>query len=242
MLFWGEDENLEQCRFCRHNRYRTRRPGRTLIPYKKMFYMPLKDRLQRLYESQRTAPHMRWHAQHVTNDGEMQHPSDGSVWKDFNRIFPDFAAEPRNVYLCLCTDGFSPYGQSGSQYSLWPVILSPYNLPPKMCLKKEVMFFTLLIPGPDHPKKSFDIFLQPLIKELKELWVDGFTAWDVSQKQNFTLRAVLLWTISDFPAYGMLSGWSTHGKLACPYCLDETDLFRLAHGRKPTWLVNQHKF
>ncbi|WVZ58442.1 hypothetical protein U9M48_008718 [Paspalum notatum var. saurae] len=26
---------------------------------------------------------------------------------------------------------------------------------------------------------------------------------------NFTLRAYLLWTINDFPAYGMLSGWST---------------------------------
>ena len=28
-----------------------------------------------------------------------------------------------------------------------------------------------------------------------------------------------MWTINDFPAYGMVSGWSTHGKLACPYCM-----------------------
>ncbi|XP_024006122.1 uncharacterized protein LOC112082826 [Eutrema salsugineum] len=33
------------------------------------------------------------------------------------------------------------------------------------------------------------------------------------------MRAVLMWTISDFPAYGMLSGWTTHGRLSCPYCL-----------------------
>ena len=28
-----------------------------------------------------------------------------------------------------------------------------------------------------------------------------------------------MWTINDFPAYGMVSGWSTHGKLACSYCM-----------------------
>jgi hypothetical protein len=26
-----------------------------------------------------------------------------------------------------------------------------------------------------------------------------------------------MWTINDFPTYGMLSGWSTYGKLAFPY-------------------------
>ena len=148
---------------------------------------------------------MRWHAQHVTKPGEMQHPSDGKAWKDFNNNFPHFAAESRNVYLSLCTDGLTPYGQSGGQYSLWPVIMAPYNLPPEMCLKREVMFLSLLIPGPDHPKKSFDVFLQPLIKELTDLWNVGIPAYDVSTRQNFTLKAVLLWTISDFPAYGMLS-------------------------------------
>jgi hypothetical protein len=29
-----------------------------------------------------------------------------------------------------------------------------------------------------------------------------------------------MWTINDFPAYGMVSGLSTHGKLAYPYCME----------------------
>jgi len=33
----------------------------------------------------------------------------------------------------------------------------------------------------------------------------------------FFMKAALMWTINDFPAYGMLSGWSTHGRLACPW-------------------------
>jgi len=29
-----------------------------------------------------------------------------------------------------------------------------------------------------------------------------------------------MWTINDFPTYGMLSGWGTHGRLACPHCME----------------------
>jgi hypothetical protein len=41
-----------------------------------------------------------------------------------------------------------------------------------------------------------------------------------------------MWTINDFPTYAMLSGWRTHGKLACPYCMDDTNAFWLKFGRK----------
>ena len=30
-----------------------------------------------------------------------------------------------------------------------------------------------------------------------------------------------MWTINDFLAYGMVSGWSTHGILACSYCMEK---------------------
>ncbi|XP_052172131.1 uncharacterized protein LOC127788049 [Diospyros lotus] len=89
-----------------------------------------------------------------------------------------------------------------------------YNLPPWMCMKDTTMFLTVLVPGPENPKAKLDVFLQPLIAELKHLWDVGVHAYDISLKQNFQLRAALMWTISDFPAYSMLSGYSTAGKLA----------------------------
>ncbi|XP_047250067.1 uncharacterized protein LOC124885858 [Capsicum annuum] len=88
---------------------------------------------------------------------------------------------------------------------------------------------------PSNPKHKIDVYLQPLIKELTLLWETGVEAFDISKRQNFQLRAALIWTISDFPAYSMLSGWSTVGKLACPYCIEETQSFRLQHGRKQSW-------
>jgi hypothetical protein len=68
---------------------------------------------------------------------------------------------------------------------------------------------------------NIDVYLQPLIDELIELWVKGVETWD-EDKEKFTLHALLLWTINDFPAYAMLSGWSTKGKIACPYCHKDT--------------------
>ncbi|KAL1197958.1 hypothetical protein V5N11_013646 [Cardamine amara subsp. amara] len=56
------------------------------------------------------------------------------------------------------------------------------------------------------------------------------------------MRALLMWTISDFPAYGMLSGWSTHGILSCPYCQDVTDAFQLRNRRKGCWFDCHRRF
>ncbi|KAG7536933.1 Transposon En/Spm-like [Arabidopsis suecica] len=236
MLFWkGEDGELLRCRFCDKDRYHPHNGKGKKRPKQRMFYMPITDRLKRLYQLENTATAMRWHAEHMSPEGEMHHPSDGAAWKHFNEVYPNFAAESRNIYLGLSTDGFNPVGMNGEAHSVWPVIVTPYNLPPGMCMKREFFFLSVLVPGPKHPKKSLDIYLQPLIEELQSLWIDGAEAYDVSKKQKFTMRAALMWTISDFPAYGMLSGWMTHGRLSCPYCLDDTKSFWLPNGRKHSW-------
>jgi len=58
-----------------------------------------------------------------------------------------------------------------------------------------------------------------------------------------------MWTINDFPAYGMLSGWSTHGKLACPYCMENNKAFTLTNRGKASFfdchccfLPHNHKY
>ncbi|XP_059292245.1 uncharacterized protein LOC132045694 [Lycium ferocissimum] len=71
---------------------------------------------------------------------------------------------------------------------------------------------------------------------------EGVETFDVSLKQNFNLRATLMWTINDFPAYGMLSGWMTAGKLACPYCMENTKSFTLKHGKKNSWFDCHRQF
>jgi hypothetical protein len=81
---------------------------------------------------------------------------------------------------------------------------------------------SILIPGLKSPGQNIDVYLQPLIDELYGLWVNGIETWDAKKKKNFMLHAILLWTINDFPAYAMLSDWSTKGKFAYPYFHKDT--------------------
>ncbi|XP_019253815.1 PREDICTED: uncharacterized protein LOC109232499 [Nicotiana attenuata] len=162
------------------------------------------------------------------------------AWKSFDELHPSFASEPRNVRLGLASDGFQPFRNSKTSYSIWPVVLIPYNLPPWLCMKQENFILSMLIPGPNSPGDAIDIYLQPLIEELKELWEVGIVTFDASSKQNFKLHASLLWTINDFPAYGNLSGWSTKGKLACPYCNKDTSSIRLANSKKQCFMGHRH--
>ena len=55
-----------------------------------------------MYASKATASHMRWHAKHHTEDGEIIHPSNAQAWWTLNDMHPDFALETRNVWLGLC--------------------------------------------------------------------------------------------------------------------------------------------
>ncbi|KAI5339109.1 hypothetical protein L3X38_018381 [Prunus dulcis] len=220
MLFYKEHETLDTCPICNESRFKMTSQNRTTkIPQKVMRYLPLKPRLQRLYMSMHTATDMRWHKEKRVDDDVMRHPADGEAWKEFDRTFPEFAADPRNVRLGLATDGFNPYGVLNQHHSTWPIFAFPYNLPPWKCMKKEYMMMTVLIT--EDPGRSIDVYLRPLVDELKDLWTNGVRTYDKSTGRMFTLRAAVMWTVNDFPAYAMVSGWSTKGYMACPVCKED---------------------
>ncbi|KAL2511574.1 Uncharacterized protein Adt_17174 [Abeliophyllum distichum] len=143
-----------------------------------------------------------------------------------------FASDSRNIRFGLATDGFNPFKDLSSRYSCWPVILTIYNLPPSLCMSKESLMLSLLIPGPKQPGNDIDVYLEPLVDDLSLLWGDGVKMYDAVTKSTFNLKAILMWTIHDFPAYGNVSGWPTKGKIACPICREDTCSQWLTHGRK----------
>ncbi|XP_076913508.1 uncharacterized protein LOC143572168 [Bidens hawaiensis] len=105
-----------------------------------------------------------------------------------------------------------------------------------MSLKPEYFILSLLIPGPESPGNNIDIYLQPLVEELKDLWVNGLETYDKSKDETFKMYAALTWTISDFPGYSMLSGWKTKGNFACPCCNHETSSLYLKHSKKTCYM------
>ena len=88
------------------------------------------------------------------------------------------------------------------------------------------------------------------MEELLELWI-GVPAHDVSKdagNRDFTLCAMLLWTIHDFPGYGTVGGFSHQGYVACPWCgVDlgaehSTKLGKQTYAGTRHWLPEGHPY
>ncbi|XP_019228511.1 PREDICTED: uncharacterized protein LOC109209654 [Nicotiana attenuata] len=240
MLFWNDNVNADTCSVCGSSRWKNvvnvLTNKKTKTPAKVLRYFPLKPRLQRIFMCPETAEAMRWHATERPNDGNIRHPADGDAWKEFDSLHPEFSSDPRNVRLGLSSDGFNPFRTMSISHSTWPVMLMNYNLSPWICMKPEYIMLSMIIPGPSSPGNDIDVYLQPLIAELKELWEFGVETFDVESNQMFQMRAALMWTISDFPTLAMLSGWSTKGKFACPTCNHGTCSQYLKHSCKMCYM------
>ena len=109
--------------------------------------------------------------------------------------------------LGLVTNVFNLFSNISLSYSMWPMVLTAYNLPPWLCMKDLYFMLTLLIPGSQAPGKDLNVFLRPLIDELKDLWVAGVKTWDAIDNSVFTMCVALLWTDNDFPARSSRFGW-----------------------------------
>ena len=68
-------------------------------------------------------------------------------------------------------DGLNPHSFQFSKYSVWLVMMVLYNLPPYLVTKKFFIYLKMIIPRPHSPsEETIDVFLQPLVQELKKLW------------------------------------------------------------------------
>lgn len=226
---------MDNCPKCGNSRWKINKRIKEIkkgVPVKVLRYFPIIPRFKRMFRSEKMAEDLRWHFTNKCTDGKMHHPVDSVTWDLVNDRWEDFAIEPRNLRLGLSTDGFNPFSTLSSRYSCWPVMLVTYNLPPMLCMQKENFILTLLIPGPKQPGNDIDVYLEPLIEDLQILWSNGVETYDAFSGTIFNLKAILLWTINDFPAYGNLAGCSTKGRNACPLCGKGTHCRWLQYSRK----------
>ncbi|WCJ29486.1 hypothetical protein M5689_011119 [Euphorbia peplus] len=71
ILFWKENANLEKCSICDTKSNK--------ISPKVLRYFPLRPRLQRLFQSSKTASDMRWHFDKREDDGDLTYPADSEA-------------------------------------------------------------------------------------------------------------------------------------------------------------------
>ncbi|XP_057803523.1 uncharacterized protein LOC131018837 [Salvia miltiorrhiza] len=238
ILYRKEYLDSSDCPTCGMSRWKVNKKGKVMseVPSKVLWYFPPIPRFRRMFRTREIAKELVWHADERKHDGKLRHPANAPAWRLVDNKWPDFGNEPRNLRLALAADGMNPHNMMSSNYSCWPVVLVTYNLPPWLCIKRRFMMLSLLIFGPKQPGNDIDVYLAPLIDDLKELWEVEIKAYDAYHDQSFTLKYVLLWTINDFLAYGNLSGCSVKGYKACSICADKTHSKWLPHSRKVSYI------
>ncbi|KAL0378979.1 UNVERIFIED_CONTAM: hypothetical protein Sradi_3203400 [Sesamum radiatum] len=65
-----------------------------------------------------------------------------------------------------------------------------------MCISSEHMILTMVIPGFSSPQSLIDIYLEPLIEELQNLWHVGVQTRDIAKDETFMMRTALMWTVN----------------------------------------------
>ncbi|GJW77926.1 putative transposon, En/Spm-like protein [Tanacetum coccineum] len=87
-----------------------------------------------------------------------------------------------------------------------------------------------------YPRNDIDVFLEPLVDDLHTLFEIGVDTYDVSIKDNFNLRAVMLWTMNDYPALGTLYGCPYSGFKGCVVCGKDINCVRLSASSKQSYV------
>ncbi len=113
-----------------------------------MRYFPLIPRLLLAYADPELARLYQWHKDNQ-NKGELTGPVDGEAWMHLRALFPVELSDPRSLLLGLAMDGVSPFRMSGhsTPYSVWPVILNTFNLPPWLATKHGYCWLVMILPG-----------------------------------------------------------------------------------------------
>ena len=102
--------------------------------------------------------------------------------------------------------------------------------------ENELLFLSLLIPSPKKPGNDIDVYLEPLVNELKLTWDEGERTYDVHSSSFFNMKDIFMWVIHDFPAYENIVGCMTKGFLACTICGNNTYSMYLKYSRKCVYM------
>jgi hypothetical protein len=219
VLYRGEYEHLDKCP---KEGYGLSRfiAGSESIPAGVIRHFPLIPRLLRMFRSPTILKLLCFHSDNPNpNDGVMKSVIYSPAWKHIDsNVDESFGREPRNLRFRMALDGMNLFPHTNSIHSTWPVLMMIYNLLPYLVTKKFFIQLCILISGKMSPtNENIDVFIRPLVDELLKLW-RGVVAQDFSKpgrECQFILWAILMWTISNYPAYGLISGLCTHGHKGC---------------------------
>lgn len=208
IVFRGKYADLLHCPSCNASRYVT--PD---VPAKRFHYLSIGPRLERLFATASMAKIIQSHSD-VAREREdgMHDVHDSPAWRNAYSSSVFFGGDPRGISLALCTDGLNPYRVS---YSMWPIVLTILNLPPKIRYSFSNLLLVGIVPGNNQKEpSSLDPYLEILVDEL--LGLSNKTMFDAYRNAPFQLKVQLFMFILDYPGIGRVMGSGAYQ--GCAWC------------------------
>ncbi len=150
---------------------------------------------------------------------------DNEAWANVDEKWVDFAHDHHNLRLAISTNGFNPFFKKLCQWPTWLVYVLIYNLPPWLTIKHFFILIALIILGKESAcMNTINVYLQPLVDKLMTLWKPIIITLEYGKPKGshgFILRALVLWTIDDFPNMAFYMGVYTK-YVACLMCGPQT--------------------
>ncbi len=203
VLYRGEYANPTHCPKSGKERYK--QVGQIIVPIKILCHFPLIPQLKYMYCSPTMSQILQWHAKNKSTNGMVHHFVNGKTWAHINEAWQNFGNELWNLMLAISTNGFNPFSKKLCTWSTWHVYILFYNLLPWLVTKWFLMLVSLIILGKENINmNNIDVFLTPLVEELKTFWMLDVQALDFAKPKghcSFNLRAMVMSTINDFPCY-----------------------------------------
>jgi hypothetical protein len=193
VLFRGDYVDLDMCPRCGYDRYKRKKdggddnnaddenePGEIRGKKKKAnkgalvrvaWYFCIIPRLRRWFATRKEAQLLHWHDEgrkelNYKKYSKFRHPTGAAHWGNIHTHFRWFD-DTRSIQFAMSTDGVNPFGNQSSTHSTWPIASLLYNLPPWLCKKQKYMILTILVSGPKQPGDHIDVYLRPLVDDLK---------------------------------------------------------------------------
>ena len=219
-LYRKDQKDALSCPKCNAPRYKTKSSQKLAkLLWHFLWHYPLTPRLRCMYRCKRLAELNKWHASREKEGSNVDCVPDSKAWKHIDSLDGTFTTKHRNIRLGMALDRVNPFSNQSLSHSTWPVLIVNYNLPAWLVTKPFFILLALLIPGKESvTSKNIDVYLAPLLEELLEFWDSVTYVSEEPHRQQFTLRALLLWCIHDYLAYGLTSGQVTKGYRACTEC------------------------
>jgi hypothetical protein len=235
--YYDEDRDyshLTKCPVCNEARIRN---GKR----KSFVYIPLKERLQRWFGETSLAKLIYSGNRTMDSDlpeelNDFQDGTEFCSWFSHGGMFSDC---PRGaIPLGLFTDGLNPNRNQLISYSMWPILLTWWSLPPQFRTLLGPMFLYGIIPGQDNrmEPKSLEPYMELLVDEILSL--EGKDFFHSYLNAPIPVKVRLVYFYCDIPAYSKLLHLMGQQALrSCPYC--DSEAVYCNHLNKPVHLGNR---